>query len=139
MARNTTLLGRRSSSDAQRSSYLVRLGRGIQIVRSSRRIARKSLAGRLGVTSKVLGYWERGVTRPPIDKLIGLWRELDVTPEELLAAGDQKLTRRRAREARRHFERRETMSDESMPVVTVDPDLMGTEDPDLKSERVQEG
>ena len=31
------------------------------------------------------------------------------------------------------------MSDESMPVVTVEPDLMGTEDPDLKSERVQEG
>jgi transcriptional regulator with XRE-family HTH domain len=90
MARNTTLLGRRSSSDAERSSYLVRLGRGIKAVRSHRSMPRKSLASCLGVTCKVLGYWERGETRPPFDKLIGLWRVLEVTPDELLAAGEEK-------------------------------------------------
>jgi transcriptional regulator with XRE-family HTH domain len=140
MARNTAYLGRRSSRDAGNRSDLVQLGRGIREMRSRRSLPRKLLASRLGVSCKVLGYWERGQTRPPFEKLISLWRELEVTPDELLAAGEKESTRRRAREARRQLERRRTMSDETSVVVEpgpVDP-LVGTEDPDLKSERVQD-
>lgn len=138
MARNTTLLERRSSVDAETSSRLVRLGRGIAVVRSRRSWSRKSLAGRLGVTSKVLGYWERGVTQPPGDKLLELMLVLEVEPAELLAAGETRLPRRRRHGGAAAFERRRTMSDETMVEPgPVDP-LVGTEDPDLKSERLQD-
>lgn len=137
MARNTTLLERRSRDDAE-SSRLVRLGRGIAVVRSCRSWSRKRLAGRLGVTSKVLGYWERGVTQPPGEKLLELMLVLEVEPAELLAAGETRLPRRRRHGGAATLERRRTMSDETQVVPgPVDP-LVGTEDPDLKSERLQD-
>lgn len=108
-------------------------------MRRRRQLSRKALASRLRVRTGVLGAWERGEHLPPGDKVIELLLVLEVTPAELLAEGDRMSTRLRAMEALGQLERRRTMSDETMPVVTVDPDLVGTEDPDLKSERVQEG
>jgi len=140
MMPNTVVLHCRSNSDAEQDSYPVRLGRGIAAMRERRQLSRKALANRLRVSTNRLGYWERGVNLPPGDKTIELLRELEVTPDELLAAGEEETsTDPRAMEAPGQLERRRTMSDETMPVVTVEPDLMGTEDPDLKSERVQEG
>jgi transcriptional regulator with XRE-family HTH domain len=103
-------------------------------------MTRKRLASSLGVTCKVLGYWERGVTRPPFDKLRGVERLLAVTTAELISVGEKEMPDRlRVKEARRLFEGRETMSDETIVVTepVVDP-LVGSEDPDLKSERVQD-
>jgi hypothetical protein len=90
---------------------------------------------------------------------------LEVTPAELLAAGDETSTLSPDHEGPGHLERRRTMSSETSsvveqgPVVVIEPDLkservqeesiapvppspldpLGTgEDPDLKSERVQD-
>ena len=127
---------------AEKRSYRVHLGFGIEAVRLRRQLTRKALASRLGVTAKLLGYWERGSCRPPIEKLVELCRVLRVTAvEDLLAAGE----RREAYLLRRHdgpedSERRSEMSEETnvtVPGVGVDPGIVPPE-PDLKSERVQE-
>jgi hypothetical protein len=89
------------------------------------------------VTSKVLGYWERGVTPPPGDKLLELLLVLEVAPAELLAAGEKKRsTRLRRHEGPGTSERRSDMSDETMDSMEMDPGVVI--EPDLKSERVQE-
>jgi transcriptional regulator with XRE-family HTH domain len=74
--------------DEEQDPWPVRLGRGIAAVRTGRRWTRKVLALRLKVTTKRLGYWERGVSQPPIEKLIALGQVLEVSIEELLRAGE---------------------------------------------------
>jgi transcriptional regulator with XRE-family HTH domain len=163
MMPNTVVLHDWSDSDAERVSYPVRLGRGIAAMRELRQLSRKELASRLRVSVNRLGYWERGVNRPPGDKTIELLRVLEVTPDELLAAGEVKAsTPSPDHEGPEAFERRRMMSDETSsvlepgPVVPIEPDLKservqeeavapdpldplsGGEDPDLKSERVQD-
>ncbi|HEX3128131.1 MAG TPA: helix-turn-helix transcriptional regulator [Thermoanaerobaculia bacterium] len=153
---NTVDLHDWSNSNAEQDSYPVRLGRGIAAMRELRQLSRKELASRLRVSANRLGYWERGVNRPPGDKTIELLRVLEVTPDELLEAGEVKTsTPSPDMDVRGHFERRRTMSNEmeQEPVVVVEPDLKSErvqeesvapdplvtgEDPDLKSERVQD-
>jgi transcriptional regulator with XRE-family HTH domain len=64
-------------------------------------MTRKALASRLKVSTNRLGFWERGIYRPPSDKLLELLLVLEVSAAELLAAGERALTRLRARQARR--------------------------------------
>jgi transcriptional regulator with XRE-family HTH domain len=153
---NTVVLHDWSDSDAERDSYPVRLGRGIAAMRELRQLSRKELASRLRVSVNRLGYWERGVNRPPGDKTIELLRVLEVTPDELLEAGELKTsTPSPVHEGPETSERRRTMSNEmeQEPGVVVEPDLKSErvqegavapdplvtgEDPDLKSERVQD-
>jgi transcriptional regulator with XRE-family HTH domain len=135
-------MGLTVEKDAEGEMYRAHLGCGIAAMRLRRRLTRKELASRLRTTSKRLGYWERGVCRPPFEKLVELCRELRVTVEDLLAAGE----RREAYLLRRHegpevSERRIRMSNETSSTVTsveTDPGVVAIE-PDLKSERVQEG
>lgn len=153
---NMVVLHDWSSGDAERDSYPVRLGRGITALRELRQWTRKELAKRLGVSPNRLGYWERGENLPPADKTIGLMLALEVTPAELLAAGDEMAVLSADHEGPGHFERRTTMSDETSSVeqgpevvpepglkserlqeVAPDPLVTG-EDPDLKSERLQD-
>lgn len=145
MGLNAGLMRDAGEKDAERESYRVHLGCGIAAVRLRRRLTRKALASRLRVTAKLLGYWERGACRPPFEKLVELCRELRVTVEDLLAAGE----RREAYLLRSHdgpevSERRSEMSNEAsnetsvtVPNVGIDPGIVPPE-PDLKSERVQE-
>jgi transcriptional regulator with XRE-family HTH domain len=86
---NTVVLHNWSNGDAERDSYLVRLGNGIAAMRKRRRMTRKALASRLKVSTNRLGFWERGVYLPPGDKLLELMLVLDVAPAELLAAGEK--------------------------------------------------
>ena len=159
MMPNTVVLHDWSNGDAEGDSYPVRLGRGIAAMRELRQLSRKSLASRLGVSSNRLGCWERGVNLPRGKKMVELMLILEVTPVELLAAGDETSTPSPDHEGPGHLERRRTMSSETSsvveqgPVVVIEPDLKservqeesvapdlpGTgEDPDLKSERVQD-
>jgi transcriptional regulator with XRE-family HTH domain len=66
----------------------VRLGRGIAALRAARRWSRKKLATCLEVPYPRLGHWERGVSQPPIEKLIALGKIFGVSIEELLEAGE---------------------------------------------------
>ena len=155
MMPNTVVLHGWGNSDAEEDSYPVRLGRGIAAMRELRQLSRKELASRLRVSVNRLGYWERGVNRPPGDKTIELLRVLEVTPDELLAAGETTSTPSPVQEGPETSERRRTMSNgmEQEPVVVIEPDLKSErvqeeavapdplvtgEDPDLKSERVQD-
>ncbi len=159
MMPNTVVLHDWSNGDAEQDSYPVRLGRGITALRELRQWTRKELAKRLGVSTNRLGYWERGVNLPPADKTIGLMLALEVTPAELLAAGDEMAVLSADHEGLGLFERRTTMSDETTsveqgPGVTPEPGLKSErlqevapspldplgagEDPDLKSERLQD-
>jgi transcriptional regulator with XRE-family HTH domain len=141
MARNAVLMQSAGEELAERKARLVRLGCGIAALRLHRRMTRKALASRLGVSSKLLGYWERGACRPPVEMFVELCRELRTTTEDLLAAGET----REAYLLRRHdgpevSERRSDMSNETsstVPSVGIDPGVVPIE-PDLKSERVQE-
>jgi transcriptional regulator with XRE-family HTH domain len=144
MARNAVLMQDTGEELAERKARLVRLGCGIAALRLHRRMTRKALASRLGVSSKLLGYWERGACRPPVEMFVELCRELRTTTEDLLAAGEM----REAYLLRRHggpevSERRSDMSNETSeetsvtPGVGIDPGIVPIE-PDLKSERVQE-
>lgn len=155
---NTVVLHDWSNGDAERDSYLVRLGRGIAAMRELRELSRKALASRLGVSSNRLGYWERGVNLPRGKRMVELMLVLEVTPAELLAAGDETSTPSPDHEGPGQLERRRTMSSETSsvepgPVVVIEPDLKSErvqeesvapspldtgEDPDLKSERVQD-
>lgn len=125
---------------AERRTYWVHLGCGIAALRLRRRMTRKALASHLGVTSKLLGYWERGACRPPFETLVELCRVLRVTVEDLLAAGEK----REAYLLRSHdgpevSERRSDMSDETIGPGTDFEAAPGIQvEPDLKSERVQE-
>jgi DNA-binding transcriptional regulator YiaG len=60
MMPNTVALHDWSNGDAERDSYPVRLGRGIEAMRERRRMSRKVLANRLKVRTNVVGAWERG-------------------------------------------------------------------------------
>jgi transcriptional regulator with XRE-family HTH domain len=66
---------------------VARLGRGIAALRSKCRLTRKGLASRVEISYSQLGYWERGLSQPPIRKLVALTRILGVSIEELIAAG----------------------------------------------------
>jgi DNA-binding transcriptional regulator YiaG len=88
MMPNTVVLHDWSNRDAEQDSYPVRLGRAIAAMRELRQWTRKELASRLRVSVNRLGYWERGENLPPSDKTIELLRVLEVTPDELLAAGE---------------------------------------------------
>ena len=125
---------------AEKRSYRVDLGCGIAALRLRRRLTRKALASHLGVTAKLLGCWERGVRRPPFEKLVELCRVLRATVEDLLDAGET----RRAYLLRGHkdsgaSERRSDMSEETSVTTgeEVDPGIASPE-PGLKSERVQD-
>lgn len=153
---NTVVLHDWSNGDAERDSYPVRLGRGITALRELRQWTRKELASRLGVSTNRLGYWERGMNLPPAQRTIELLLVLEVTPAELLAAGDEMAVLSADHEGPGHFERRTTMSDETTnveqePGVMPEPELKSErlqevapdplvtgEDPDLKSERLQD-
>ena len=141
MAPSTVLLRRLGSRNAEKDTYLVRMGRGIATVRSRRQLTRKGLANRLEVTIKRLGDWERGVYQPPLAKLIALCGVLAVTVEELLAEGEARVsTRLRRHDSPGTSERRRSMSNETsvtVESVEVEPGVVPIE-PDLKSERVQE-
>jgi transcriptional regulator with XRE-family HTH domain len=78
---------RSSEGKAGQDPWPVRLGRGIAALRTGRRWSRKKLAMFLEVSYQRLGHWERGVSEPPIEKLIALGQVLEVSIEELLAAG----------------------------------------------------
>lgn len=95
MTPNTVVLHPCSSGDAERDFYLVRLGSGIAAMRNRRRMTRKALASRLGISTNRLGFWERGGYRPRGDKMLKLLLVLEVSAAELLAAGDEALTRER--------------------------------------------
>jgi transcriptional regulator with XRE-family HTH domain len=162
MMPNTVVLHDWGNSDAEQSSYPVRLGRGIAALRELRQWSRKALANRLGVSPNRLGYWERGVNLPRGKRMDELMLVLEVTPADLLAAGEETSTPSPDHEGPGTSERRRTMSDETSsvlepgPVVPIEPDLKservqeeavapdsldplgGGEDPDLKSERVQD-
>jgi transcriptional regulator with XRE-family HTH domain len=140
MARNAVLMQSAGEELVERKARLVRLGCGIAALRLHRRMTRKALASRLGVSSKLLGYWERGACRPPVEMFVELCRELRTTTEDLLAAGETReayLLRRR--DGPEVSERRSEMSNETSvtPGVEIDPGIVPPE-PDLKSERVQE-
>lgn len=140
MMPNTVVLHPCSSGDAERDFYLVRLGSGIAAMRERRRMTRKALASRLGISTNRLGFWERGGYRPPGDKLLKLLLVLEVSAAELLAAGDKALTRLRRHDGPEDSERRRSMSNETsstVPSVEPDPGVVLIE-PDLKSERLQE-
>lgn len=124
---------------AEKRSYRLHLGRGIEAVRLRRQLTRKALASRLRVTTKLLGQWERGESRPPFEKLVELCRVLRVTVEDLLDAGE----RREAYLLRRHegpevSERRSDMSEETTITTELEPAPGVLPEPDLKSERLQE-
>jgi transcriptional regulator with XRE-family HTH domain len=74
--------------NAGQDPWPVRLGRGIAALRTGRRWSRKKLALVLEVSYQRLGHWERGVSQPPIEKLIALGQVLEVSIEELLKAGE---------------------------------------------------
>lgn len=125
---------------AEKRSYREHLGCGIAALRLHRRMTRKELASRLGVTTKLLGNWERGACRPPIEKLVELCRVLRVTVEDLLAAGERrKAYLLRGHEGSGASERRSEMSEETIqtPGEEVEPGI-APPDPNLKSERVQD-
>lgn len=140
MSRNAGLMRNDGEKGTEREISRTHLGRGIAAVRLRRGWTRKSLASRLRVTTKLLGNWERGSNRPPIETLVELCRVLRVTVEDLLDAGE----RREAYLLRRHegpevSERRSDMSDEtSITVTDAEPAPGVLPEPDLKSERLQE-
>jgi transcriptional regulator with XRE-family HTH domain len=125
---------------AEKRTYRVHLGRGVEASRLRRGLTRKSLANRLKVTPKLLGNWERGASRPPIEKVVELCRVLRVTVEDLLDEGE----RREAYLLRRHegpevSERSSDMSEETTTTETTPEPGPGVEpEPGLKSERLQE-
>jgi transcriptional regulator with XRE-family HTH domain len=129
---------------AEKRSYRVHLGFGIEALRLRRHLTRKALASRLGVTAKLLGYWERSSCRPPIEKLVELCRVLRVTVEDLLAAGEtREAYLLRGQEGPGASERRSSMSN----TASEETSTTGTElepapgvlpEPELKSERLQE-
>ena len=135
---NKVVLHDWSNGDAEGDSYPVRLGRGIAAMRKRRQLSRKALANRLRVRTGAVGAWERGEHVPPGDKTIQLLLVLEVTPAELLAAGERASTRLRSMEGRGPFERRRTMSDETSEMEQEPTPPVTGEDPDLKSERVQD-
>lgn len=140
MDRTAGLMRDKGGRAAENRSYRVDLGCGIAAMRLRRRLTRKALASHLGVTARLLGYWERGVCRPPIEKLVELCRVLRVTVEDLLAAGERrKAYLLRGHEGSGASERRSEMSEETIqtPGEEVEPGI-APPDPDLKSERVQE-
>lgn len=140
MGRNAGLMRETGEKSAERETYRIHLGSGIAALRLRRGLTRKTLASRLRVTSKLLGNWERGSNRPPFEKLVELCRELRVTVEDLLAAGERrKAYLLRGHEGSGASEGRTEMSEETSvtPAVEVDPGIAPPE-PDLKSERVQE-
>jgi transcriptional regulator with XRE-family HTH domain len=139
MMPNTVVLHDWGNSDAERESYPVRLGRGIAALRELRQWSRKALANHLGVSPNRLGFWERGVNLPRGKKLVELMLLLEVTPAELLAAGDETSNPSPDHEGPEAFERRRTMSSETSSVVELVPVVPpGVIEPDLKSERVQD-
>jgi transcriptional regulator with XRE-family HTH domain len=77
-----------SEGGAEQDPWPVQLGRGIAALRTGRRWSRKKLAMFLEVSYQRLGHWERGVSQPPIEKLIALGQALEVSIEELLKAGE---------------------------------------------------
>jgi ribosome-binding protein aMBF1 (putative translation factor) len=99
MMPNTEVLHDLSNGDAEWDAYLVRLAGGITAMRERRLMSRKALASRLRVRTTVLGAWERGEHLPPGDKLLVLMLVLEVSPAELLVAGERASTRLRAKEA----------------------------------------
>lgn len=140
MSRNAGLMRNDREKGTEREISRTHLGGGIAAVRLRRGLTRKSLASRLRVTTKLLGNWERGSNRPPIETLVELCRVLRVTVEDLLAAGE----RREAYLLRSHegpevFERSNDMSEETTtPETTPEPGPGVEPEPGLKSERLQE-
>jgi transcriptional regulator with XRE-family HTH domain len=141
MDQSAGLMRNAGGTAAEKRSYRVHLGFGIEAVRLRRQLTRKTLASRLGMTAKLLGYWERGSCRPPIEKLVDLCRVLRVTVEDLLAAGEtREAYLLRGHEDPGGSERRSDMSEEtsgSVPGPGSEPGVIPIE-PDLKSERLQE-
>jgi transcriptional regulator with XRE-family HTH domain len=139
MMPNTVVLHDWGNSDAEQDSYPVRLGRGIAALRELRQWSRKALANRLGVSPNRLGFWERGVNLPRGKRMDELMLVLEVTPAELLTAGDETSTPSPDHEGPEAFERRRTMSSDMSGVVEQGPVVLpGVIEPDLKSERLQE-
>ena len=79
---------RAEQGSTEKDPWRVRLGRGIAATRTGRQLSRKVLANHLGVSYHRLAHWERGGSQPPLAKLIALGRILEVSTEELLAAGN---------------------------------------------------
>jgi transcriptional regulator with XRE-family HTH domain len=78
---------RQHKKGVARNPLLVRFGRGITLVRSQRQLTRKGLANRLKISYVQLGFWERGVSQPPIPKLFALTRILGTSLDELIEVG----------------------------------------------------
>jgi transcriptional regulator with XRE-family HTH domain len=72
-------------------------------MRKRRGMSRKALASRVRVRVGVVGAWERGENLPTGDKVIEVMLALEVTPAELMAAGEKTSARVRAMEARAHL------------------------------------
>jgi len=64
-----------------------RIGRNIAALRLARDWSQEALARRAGVGRSRLGKWENGDHVPPLEKLIGLARELEVGLDDLVGEG----------------------------------------------------
>lgn len=64
-----------------------RIGRKIAALRMAKGWSQEALAARADVARSRLSKWESGDHVPPVDKLIGLARELEVGLDDLVSEG----------------------------------------------------
>jgi transcriptional regulator with XRE-family HTH domain len=106
------LLEQTNMTEKGQNGVLKKFGWRIVRRREEKSWTRAELAGRLGVTRERLGHWERGENTPPLDVLVALGRELEVSLDELVtgepapdpqSAPANGLCRERKAEALRHL------------------------------------
>ena len=62
----------------------IKLGENIYYLRIKRKLTQSDLGKMIGVSDVLIGYYERGKTLPPVDKLIKLAHALEVPVAKLL-------------------------------------------------------
>ena len=61
-----------------------KLGENIYFLRNNRKLTQSDLGKMIGVSDVLIGYYEKGMTLPPIDKLIKIAHALEVPVAKLL-------------------------------------------------------
>lgn len=61
-----------------------KLGENIYFLRNNRKLTQSDLGKMIGVSDVLIGYYEKGKTLPPIDKLIKIAHALEVPVAKLL-------------------------------------------------------
>ena len=73
-------------------------GRRLAAARKARGLSQRDLAKRIGISNRMVAYYEAQAKRPPADKLADIAAVLNVTADELL--GTQPLTAQQPRNSR---------------------------------------